>query len=142
MPLQCPPVVPHRRNYRRLHPNKQANSMSAAPVFLAYTHVKFPTTVSKTVAKNPPPGEIISALHHRATMDKVSSFCHVRGVWKPQAEEWMSLSTHLAELSEKHKSLERKIAEQIARPNADELELMRLKREKLKLKDRMTELKT
>lgn len=54
----------------------------------------------------------------------------------------MSLSTHLAELSEKHKSLERKIAEQIARPNADELELMRLKREKLKLKDRMTELKT
>jgi hypothetical protein len=75
-------------------------------------------------------------------MDKVSSFCHVSNVWKPKAEEWMSLSTHLAELSEKHKSLERKIAEQIARPNSDELELMRLKREKLKLKDRMTELKT
>jgi hypothetical protein len=58
------------------------------------------------------------------------------------AEEWMSLSTHLAELSEKHKSLERRIAEQTARPSTDELEIRRLKREKLKLKDRITELKT
>ena len=54
----------------------------------------------------------------------------------------MSLTTHLAELSEKHKLLERKIQESMARPSTDELEIRRLKREKLKLKDRITELKT
>ncbi len=52
----------------------------------------------------------------------------------------MSLSTHLSELSEKHKLLERRIAEKMARPSTDELEIRRLKREKLKLKDRITEL--
>lgn len=54
----------------------------------------------------------------------------------------MSLSTHLSELNEKHKLLERKIAESLARPSADELEIGRLKREKLKLKDRINELKS
>ena len=58
------------------------------------------------------------------------------------AEEWMSLSTHLAELSEKHKSLERRIAETLASPSTDELEIKRLKHEKLKLKDRIKELKS
>ena len=53
----------------------------------------------------------------------------------------MSLSTHIAELSEKHKLLERRIAERMASPSTDELEIRRLKREKLKLKDRMKELK-
>ncbi len=54
----------------------------------------------------------------------------------------MSLSTHLAELTEKHKLLERRIAETIAKPSTDELEIRRLKREKLKIKDRITELKS
>ena len=54
----------------------------------------------------------------------------------------MSLSTHLAELNEKHKLLERRIAESLAKPSTDELEIRRLKREKLKLKDRITELKS
>ncbi len=53
----------------------------------------------------------------------------------------MSLSTHLAELSQKHKLLERQISETIAHPSADDLELRRLKREKLKLKDRIEKLK-
>lgn len=52
----------------------------------------------------------------------------------------MSLSTHLSELSEKHKLLERRIAEKLKLPSTDELEIRRLKREKLKLKDRITEL--
>jgi hypothetical protein len=52
----------------------------------------------------------------------------------------MSLSTHVAELSERHKQLERQISEKMRQPSADELELRRLKREKLKLKDRITEL--
>ena len=54
----------------------------------------------------------------------------------------MSLSTHLAELSEKHKSLERRIAETLASPSTDELEIKRLKHEKLKLKDRIKVLKS
>ena len=54
----------------------------------------------------------------------------------------MSLSTHLAELSEKHKHLERQIAEKMASPSTDELEIHRLKREKLKLKDRISKLQS
>ena len=47
----------------------------------------------------------------------------------------MALSAHLAELSEKHKLLERRIEEELARPGFDDVELRRLKHEKLKLKD-------
>ena len=53
----------------------------------------------------------------------------------------MSLTTHLAELTEKHKLLDRRIAEQMAKPSKDELELRRLKQEKLKLKDRISQIK-
>jgi len=54
----------------------------------------------------------------------------------------MSLSTHLAELAEKHKLLDRRIAEQMAKPSTDELEIRRLKREKLKIKDKISQIKT
>ena len=54
----------------------------------------------------------------------------------------MSLSTHLAELNEKHKLLDRRIAEQVAKPSVDDVEIRRLKQEKLKLKDRINQLKT
>jgi hypothetical protein len=47
----------------------------------------------------------------------------------------MSLAAHLAELSEKHRVLERKIEEAMAHPSTDAAEITRLKREKLKLKD-------
>jgi hypothetical protein len=64
--------------------------------------------------------------------DSQSRICHdEKVVWKSLAEDWMSLSTHLAELSEKHKLLERRIQE-----------YRRLKRENLKLKDRINELKS
>jgi hypothetical protein len=75
-------------------------------------------------------------------MDTLSRLCHHNRVVKSLAEEWMSLSTHLAELTEKHKLLERRIAETMAKPSTDELEIRRLKREKLKIKDRITELKS
>lgn len=75
-------------------------------------------------------------------MDRELSSCHHVTVVKSLAEDWMSLSTHLSELTEKHKLLERKIAESLARPSTDDLEILRLKREKLKLKDRITELKS
>ena len=44
----------------------------------------------------------------------------------------MSLNGHLAELSEKHRSLERKIAEEQARPAADDWQIALWKREKRK----------
>lgn len=47
----------------------------------------------------------------------------------------MSLMTHLVELSEKHRHLESRIAEERARPGCDELKVSRWKRQKLKLKD-------
>ncbi|MGH6801438.1 MAG: YdcH family protein [Methylocella sp.] len=52
----------------------------------------------------------------------------------------MSLAAHLAELSEKHKLLERRIAEELARPASSDLEITRMKREKLKLKEEIVKL--
>ncbi len=52
----------------------------------------------------------------------------------------MSSMAHLAELSEKHRTLEQKIAEELARPAADVAKVARWKHEKLKLKDLMQRL--
>ncbi|MGH6816097.1 MAG: YdcH family protein [Hyphomicrobiaceae bacterium] len=54
----------------------------------------------------------------------------------------MSLAAHLAELVEKHRSLEKKIEEAMAHPSTDDLEISRLKREKLKLKDEIQKVKS
>jgi hypothetical protein len=54
----------------------------------------------------------------------------------------MSLSAHLTELSEKHKLLERRIEQELARPARDDARLRRLKSEKLKLKDEIARLTT
>lgn len=52
----------------------------------------------------------------------------------------MSLSAHLAELNEKHKHLERQIEEELSRPGSNDIEVNRLKFEKLKLKDEIVKL--
>ena len=52
----------------------------------------------------------------------------------------MALAAHIAELSEKHRLLERKIEEETGRPGSDDLEINRLKLEKLKLKDEIVRL--
>lgn len=52
----------------------------------------------------------------------------------------MALSAHLAELSEKHRLLERRIEEAQSHPSIDTLEIANLKREKLKLKDQIVRL--
>ena len=52
----------------------------------------------------------------------------------------MALNAHLAELSEKHRLLERRIEDEMARPSADEDKLHKLKLEKLKLKDTIAKL--
>jgi hypothetical protein len=52
----------------------------------------------------------------------------------------MTLAAHLAELSEKHRMLEMRIQEELARPGSDDLHISKLKREKLKIRDEMTKL--
>lgn len=52
----------------------------------------------------------------------------------------MSLSAHLAELSEKHKSLERRIEQALAHPSSTDIEIKRLKLEKLRLKEQIDKL--
>ena len=52
----------------------------------------------------------------------------------------MSRAAHLAELSEKHKLLDRRIEQERLRPSASDLEISRLKLEKLRLKEAITKL--
>ena len=53
----------------------------------------------------------------------------------------MALDAHLAEMSEKHRMLEKKIEEEEARPSADSLKINTWKREKLRLKDEIERLR-
>ena len=53
----------------------------------------------------------------------------------------MALDAHLVELSEKHRALDRKIEEELARLTADDLKIGEWKRQKLRLKDEMERLK-
>lgn len=52
----------------------------------------------------------------------------------------MSASPHLSELTEKHRLLERKIEEELARPAVDSTRVSSLKLEKLRLKDEIARL--
>ena len=53
----------------------------------------------------------------------------------------MALDAHVTELSEKHRVLEKQIENEMARPSADDIEISRLKREKLRIKDELQRLK-
>ena len=59
---------------------------------------------------------------------------------QPETEVKMAVQSHLTELSEKHRNLERRIEEELARPIADPMRLGTLKRQKLKLKDEIVRL--
>lgn len=54
----------------------------------------------------------------------------------------MSLEGHLAELTEKHKLLDQQIEAERIRPGSDDLVIVRMKREKLKLKEAIERLRT
>ncbi|MYZ48112.1 YdcH family protein [Propylenella binzhouense] len=54
----------------------------------------------------------------------------------------MSLESHLAELERRHQSLKQAIAEAQAHPGADEVEIVTMKRRKLRLKDEIARLKS
>ncbi|MEO1280940.1 MAG: DUF465 domain-containing protein [Pseudomonadota bacterium] len=53
----------------------------------------------------------------------------------------MSLEGHLTELSEKHKTLEKQISQEMARPGSDDVDIRRLKQEKLKIKEEIERLR-
>ena len=73
-------------------------------------------------------------------LDKASPSCHTWLPFNTETEGNMTLAGHLAELSEKHRILEARIQEEMARPGADDLQISRLKKEKLKIKDEMIKL--
>ena len=52
----------------------------------------------------------------------------------------MSLASHLAELKRKHGDIEREIDEALTHPSVDDLEIARLKRRKLAIKDEIEKL--
>ena len=52
----------------------------------------------------------------------------------------MSLNSRMMELNEKHRNLDRKIAEEMTRPGADPSKIARWKQEKLKLKDEIAKI--
>ena len=52
----------------------------------------------------------------------------------------MALSAHLHELSERHRQLDRRIAEEMSRPGSDDLEIRRMKQQKLRIKEEIDRL--
>jgi hypothetical protein len=54
----------------------------------------------------------------------------------------MAMTSHLAELSEKHRMLEQRIHEEVSRPGSDDATIRKMKQEKLKLKDEIERLRT
>jgi len=57
-----------------------------------------------------------------------------------KGEPIMSLASHLAELQRKHGDLDRQLDEAISSPSTDDLEIARLKRRKLAIKDEIERL--
>jgi hypothetical protein len=52
----------------------------------------------------------------------------------------MALSAHLSELAEKHRLLDRRIQEEMAKPAADDRKIARWKQEKLRVRDQIVRL--
>jgi hypothetical protein len=54
----------------------------------------------------------------------------------------MALDAHIDELSVKHRTLDKLIRDELAKPSTDSLRVAELKRQKLLLKDRMARLRS
>lgn len=54
----------------------------------------------------------------------------------------MSAESHIEELAQKHKSLDQQIDLEAGRPGSSDIEIRRLKQEKLKLKDEIERLRS
>jgi hypothetical protein len=57
-------------------------------------------------------------------------------------EDMMAIPAHLVQLSQKHRTLDQRIAEERTRPAADEAKIAKLKLEKLRLKDQIARLES
>jgi hypothetical protein len=75
------------------------------------------------------------------TLDNGSNVWHDFNVGNLFRRRLMAISAHLAELAEKHRALEERIDQALASPGSDDIEIRRLKQEKLRLKDEMERLK-
>lgn len=73
-------------------------------------------------------------------LDKATMFCHAGVFLQHPRRTMMALAAHIAELAEKHRLLERRIEEEAGRPGSDDLEIHKLKLEKLRLKDEIVRL--
>ncbi|HEY5046594.1 MAG TPA: DUF465 domain-containing protein [Rhizomicrobium sp.] len=54
----------------------------------------------------------------------------------------MALQGHIQELSDKHKKLQQMIESEMARPDWDEIRIVALKKEKLRVKDELERLRS
>ena len=54
----------------------------------------------------------------------------------------MAVDARIRELGSRHQNLERAIQDELGRPAADDIRLMKLKRQKLRLKEEMEGLRT
>lgn len=52
----------------------------------------------------------------------------------------MALQAHISELSEKHRMLDKLVEDEMARPASDDVRIAKLKRQKLRIKDRIEKL--
>jgi hypothetical protein len=69
----------------------------------------------------------------------VSNFCRQAVNLTPPGGS-MATSTHLAELEQRHRTLEDELSEALQHPSVDDFTLAELKRRKLQLKDEMARL--
>jgi hypothetical protein len=56
-------------------------------------------------------------------------------------EENMPVGSHIAQLEQRHRELEARLDEVMSHPSADDMEVAEIKRQKLMIKDKISELK-
>lgn len=74
-------------------------------------------------------------------LDNTANVWHDFKVCNPFRRQLMAITAHLAELAEKHRALEEQIGKAAAHPGSDDIEIRRMKQEKLKLKDEIERLR-
>ena len=73
-------------------------------------------------------------------LDNALNVWHDFNVCNLFRRQLMAITAHLAELAEKHRALEERIGQATAHPGVDDIEIRRLKQEKLRLKDEIERL--
>jgi hypothetical protein len=74
-------------------------------------------------------------------LDNVRNVWHDFNVCNLSRRLLMAITAHLAELAEKHRALDERIDQAMSSPGSDDMEIRKLKQEKLKLKDEMERLR-